>query len=106
MERCRTPSREYGSWNGSDDIPGDRSVSTRCALFNHHVLKSKQCGSTKCHTQTCPAPDRGGLKSKNVLETLDPLVDESITRINRWRTSGQKQRWHTAALPDIESHLR
>ena len=46
------------------------------------------------------------LKTTNCLESLNSLVEQRIARVDRWRTSDQKQRWLAAALLDIEPRLR
>lgn len=39
-------------------------------------------------------------------ETLNSLVEQRVGKVDRWRTSGQKQWWLAAALLDIEPRLR
>jgi transposase-like protein len=46
------------------------------------------------------------LKTTNCLESLNSLVAQRVAKVDRWRTSGQKQRWLAAALLDIEPRLR
>jgi len=46
------------------------------------------------------------LKTTNCLESLNSLVEQRVARVDRWRTSDQKQRWLAAALLDIEPRLR
>ncbi len=46
------------------------------------------------------------LKTTNRLESFNALVGQRTAKIDRWRTSDQKQRWLAAALPDIEPPLR
>jgi transposase-like protein len=46
------------------------------------------------------------LKTTNCLESLNSLVEQRIAKVDRWRTSDQKQRWLAAALLDIEPRLR
>ena len=46
------------------------------------------------------------LKTTNCLESLNALVGQRTDKIDRWRTSDQKQRWLAAALLDIEPRLR
>jgi hypothetical protein len=37
---------------------------------------------------------------------LNSLVEQRVAKVDRWRTSDQKQRWLAAALLDIEPRLR
>jgi hypothetical protein len=46
------------------------------------------------------------LKSTNRLESLNALVGQRSDKVDRWRSSDQKQRWLAAALLDIEPRLR
>ena len=46
------------------------------------------------------------LKTTNCLESLNSLVEPRVAKVDRWRTSDQKQRWLAAALLDIEPRLR
>jgi putative transposase len=46
------------------------------------------------------------LKTTNCLESLNSLVEQRVGKVDRWRTSDQKQRWLAAALVDIEPRLR
>jgi transposase-like protein len=46
------------------------------------------------------------LKTTNCLESLNSLVEQRVGKVDRWRTSEQKQRWLAAALLDIEPRLR
>jgi transposase-like protein len=46
------------------------------------------------------------LKTTNCLESLNSLVAHRVARVDRWRTSDQKQRWLAAALLDLEPRLR
>lgn len=46
------------------------------------------------------------LKTTNCLESLNALVGQRTAKVDRWRTSDQKQRWLAAALLDIEPRLR
>lgn len=46
------------------------------------------------------------LKTTNCLESLNSLVEQRVAKVDRWRTSNQKQRWLAAALLDIEPRLR
>lgn len=46
------------------------------------------------------------LKTTNCLESLNALVGQRTDKVDRWRTSDQKQRWLAAALLDIEPRLR
>lgn len=46
------------------------------------------------------------LKTTNCLESLNALVEQRTAKVDRWRTSEQKQRWLAAALQDIEPRLR
>ena len=46
------------------------------------------------------------LKTTNWLESLNALVGQRTDKVDRWRTSDQKQRWLAAALLDIEPRLR
>jgi len=45
------------------------------------------------------------LKTTNCLESLNALLGQRTDKIDRWRTSDQKQRWLAAALLDIEPRL-
>ncbi len=46
------------------------------------------------------------LKTTNCLESLNAQVGAYTDKVDRWRTSDQKQRWVATALLDIEPHLR
>ena len=46
------------------------------------------------------------LKTTNCLESLNSLVAQRVGKVDRWRSSDQKQRWLAAALLDIEPRLR
>jgi len=46
------------------------------------------------------------LKTANCLESLNSLVEQRVAKVDRWRTSDQKQRWLAAAMLDIEPRLR
>jgi transposase-like protein len=46
------------------------------------------------------------LKTTNCLESLNALVGQRSDKVDRWRSSDQKQRWLAAALLDIEPRLR
>jgi len=46
------------------------------------------------------------LKTTNCLESLNSLVEQRVAKVDRWRTSDQKQRWLAAALLNIEPRLR
>jgi len=46
------------------------------------------------------------LKTTNCLESLNSLVEQRVAKVDRWRTSDQKQRWLAAALLDLEPRLR
>jgi hypothetical protein len=46
------------------------------------------------------------LKTTNCLESLNSLVAQRVGKVDRWRTSDQKQRWLAASLLDIEPRLR
>jgi transposase-like protein len=46
------------------------------------------------------------LKTTNCLESVNSLVAQRVAKVDRWRTSDQKQRWLAAALLDIEPRLR
>ena len=46
------------------------------------------------------------LKTTNCLESVNALVEQRVGKVDRWRTSEQKQRWLAAALLDIEPRLR
>jgi putative transposase len=46
------------------------------------------------------------LKTTNCLESLNALVGQRTDKVDRWRTSEQKQRWLAATLLDIEPRLR
>ena len=51
--------------------------------------------------------ERGiSLKTTNCLASLNSLVAQRVGKVDRWRTSDQKQRWLAAALLDIEPRLR
>lgn len=45
------------------------------------------------------------LKTTNCLESLNALLAQRTDKVDRWRTSDQKQRWLAAALLDIEPRL-
>lgn len=46
------------------------------------------------------------LKTTNCLESLNALLGQRTDKVDRWRTSDQKQRWLAAALLDLEPRLR
>jgi len=46
------------------------------------------------------------LKTTNCLESVNSLVEERCAKVDSWKSSGQKQRWLTTALLDIEPRLR
>jgi transposase-like protein len=46
------------------------------------------------------------LKTTNCLESLNSLIAQRVGKVDRWRSSDQKQRWLAAALLDIEPRLR
>ena len=46
------------------------------------------------------------LKTTNCLESIMAHVGQRTDKVDRWRTSDQKQRWVAAALLDIEPRLR
>jgi putative transposase len=46
------------------------------------------------------------LKTTNCLESLNSLVEQRVAKVDRWRSSDQKQRWLAAALLDIEPRFR
>ncbi|MDE2181066.1 MAG: transposase [candidate division NC10 bacterium] len=46
------------------------------------------------------------LKTTNCLESLHALLGQRTDKVDRWRSSDQKQRWLAAALLDIEPRLR
>jgi putative transposase len=46
------------------------------------------------------------LKTTNCLESINALVGQRTGKVDRWRTSDQKQRWLAAALLNIEPRLR
>src|SRR5512139_4310131 len=46
------------------------------------------------------------LKTTNCLESLNSLVAQRVAKVDRWRSSDQKQRWLAAALLEIEPRLR
>ncbi len=46
------------------------------------------------------------LKTTNCLESLNALLGQRTDKVDRWRTSDQKQRWLAAALLEIEPRLR
>jgi putative transposase len=45
-------------------------------------------------------------KTTNVLESVMAQVEQRTGKVDRWRTSDQKQRWLASALLDIEPRLR
>ena len=49
---------------------------------------------------------RQSLATTNMLESVFSGVEQRTGRVDRWRTSNQKQRWLAAALLDIEPRLR
>lgn len=46
------------------------------------------------------------LKITNCLESINAVVGQRTTKVERWTNSFQKQRWVAAALLDIEPRLR
>ena len=46
------------------------------------------------------------LKTTNCLESLNALVEQRTGKVDRWRTSEQKQRWLAATLLELEPRLR
>ncbi len=49
---------------------------------------------------------RPSLATTNMLESIFSGVEQRAGKVDRWRTSNQKQRWLAAALLDIEPRLR
>jgi len=49
---------------------------------------------------------RQSLMTTNTLESIFSAVEQRTGKVDRWRTSNQKQRWLAAALRDIEPRLR
>jgi transposase-like protein len=49
---------------------------------------------------------RQTLVTTNMLESVFSLVEQQTGKVDRWRTSNQKQRWLAAALLDVEPRLR
>jgi transposase-like protein len=49
---------------------------------------------------------RRSLATTNGLESIFSLVEQWTNKVDRWRTSNQKQRWLAAALLEIEPRLR
>jgi transposase-like protein len=49
---------------------------------------------------------RTSLETTNMLESIFSGVEQRTGRVDRWRSSNQKQRWLAAALLDIEPRLR
>ncbi|HEV2282088.1 MAG TPA: hypothetical protein VGX75_06835 [bacterium] len=45
-------------------------------------------------------------KTMNALESVMAQVEQRTGKVDRWRTSDQKQRWPASALLDIEPRLR
>ncbi len=46
------------------------------------------------------------LKTTNGLESVNAMVEERCSKVDRWKNSNQKQRWLATALLDIEPRLR
>jgi transposase-like protein len=46
------------------------------------------------------------LKTTNCLESVNSQVEERCLKVDSWKNSGQKQRWLTSGLLDIEPRLR
>jgi putative transposase len=49
---------------------------------------------------------RQSLATTNMLESVFSGVEQRTGKVDRWRTSNQKQRWLAAALLDVEPRLR
>jgi transposase-like protein len=49
---------------------------------------------------------RQTLATTNMLESVFSLVEQRTGKVDRWRSSNQKQRWLAAALLDVEPRLR
>jgi transposase-like protein len=49
---------------------------------------------------------RRSLMTTNMLESVFSEVERRTGKVDRWRSSNQKQRWLAAALLDIEPRLR
>lgn len=49
---------------------------------------------------------RQSLATTNMLASIFSLVEQRTGKVDRWRTSDQKQRWLAAALLDVEPRLR
>lgn len=49
---------------------------------------------------------RQSLATTNMLESIFSLVEQRTGKVDRWRSSNQKQRWLAAALLDVEPRLR
>lgn len=46
------------------------------------------------------------LKTTNIVENINGLLERRTARVTRWRTSNQRQRWVATALLEIEPRLR
>ena len=46
------------------------------------------------------------LKTTNCIESVNALIEERCAKVDRWKTSNQRQRWLATALTDIEPRLR
>jgi len=49
---------------------------------------------------------RRSLATTNSLESIFAVVEQRTGKVDRWRSSNQKQRWLAAALLDVEPRLR
>ena len=84
-------------------------VRSELRLVNESAVKSLDEGLEETLTlhRLGVFPELGiSLKTTNCLESLNALVGQRTARVDRWRTSDQKQRWLAAALLDIEPRLR
>jgi transposase-like protein len=46
------------------------------------------------------------LKTTNIIENINGLLERRTNRVTRWKTSDQRQRWVATALLEIEPRLR
>ena len=46
------------------------------------------------------------LKTTNIVENINGLLEQRTARVTRWKTSDQRQRWVATALLEIEPRLR
>jgi len=87
----------------------DGNLVARLLATRPHTLRSLDEGieeTLTLHRLGVGPALRRSLATTNGLESIFSLVELRTGKVDRWRTSNQKQRWLAAALLDIEPRLR